>query len=1149
LALGALFVVLEGLPLQARDDAPKPPGRDAPPWQRLLQGDEARKANELQRRLERLQAEGKLQEALEAAEALEALRRREQGADHWQTVDARWQAEALRRVLRQGKEAETEFGRIIVLLREAEGLERRGRHRQAQPVREKLVVLYRQLLGEEHPDTARAYNNLAAILQAQGRYAEAEASHREALAIWGKTLGADHPDTAVAYNNLAANQQHQGRYAEAEAGYRKVLAIFRRAWGEDHLYTAIAYNNLAWTQKAQGRYAEAEAGYRKALAILRQVRGEDHPDTATVYNNLAMNQNAQGRHAEAEAGLRKALAIRRRARGEGHLDTAESYNNLAMSLDNQGKFAEAEADYHKALAIRRKVLGEDHPDTAIAYSNLAFNQEAQHRYAEAEAGYRKALAIFRQARGEEHLDTATAYNNLALNQDVQGRYAEAEAGFRKALPIFRQALGEDHPDTVNAYDNLAFSAYAQGRYAEAESLWLRAATGFTAARLRFAASGLGRSARTGEGSPLPHLAAVLARNGKLEDAWRRYEQGLGRGTWDDLSTRLRRPAADQARQAELTNRLDRLDQLIERAAAVKEPSPEQERQGKELLSQRLKAQDELDAFARRLEQTYGPAAGQVFDRAAIQASLPTDAALLGWLDLRGKPKAKDPSGEHWAVLLRHAGPPVWVRLRGRGPEDAWVEADDRLPEELRAALQAPRGDWQPLAKKLYQQRLEPLAKHLAAGDGLTAVRHLLILPSPALAGVPAEVFADGYTVSYALSGTLYAHLRKQPRPDTHGLLAVADPVFDRPKVERRPPRLPPGGVLLTAVTPGSNADRAHLKPGDVLLRYADGDLAGPDDLAKLIAAHAQAESVAVRVWRDGKTFEWQLRPGPLGVVVAKEPAPKALVERAKVDQWLAASRDDDKWGQLPGTRVEVESLRRLFAAGDRPEPLLLTDSQASEQRLSELARGGELGKYRYLHLATHGTVDHRFPLRSAIILSRDHLPNPQKQLDAGLPIYDGRLTAEKVLRQWQLHSELVTLSACQTALGKYEQGEGFVGFAQALLLAGSRSVCLSLWKVDDAATALLMDRFYRNLLGRREGLKGPLPKGAALYEAKAWLRGLSREEAVKQAAQLSNGVERSSRPMLPLLSPVPPPPATGKGDCPYAHPYYWAAFVLIGDSE
>jgi CHAT domain-containing protein/tetratricopeptide (TPR) repeat protein len=1197
----AVAAVLFGLLLAPggaaiRADAPKQDAAGKPPWQRLLQGEDARRAKELEERLGKAQEAGKFENALEAAEALARLRERAQGKDHWEAVTARWDAAAVRAALRQGPEGRADFARLAALSRQAEALRIKGRYREAQPLEQEALDIRRKALGEDHPDTAESYSNLAANLDAQGKYAEAQPLCQQALDIRRKALGEDHPHTGSSYNNLAYNLKTQGRYGEAQPLYRKALVICRKSLGEDHPDTANGYSNLAANLDAQGKYAEAQPLCQKALDIRRKVLGEDHPDTANSYNNLAYNLitqgrygeaqplyrrtldicrkslgedhphtalgynnvayilDAQGQYAEAQPLCQKALDIRRKVLGEDHPDTAQSYNNLAANLDALGKYAEAQPLCQKALDIRRKALGEDHPDTANGYNNLAGNLQAQGKYAEAQPLFQKALDIRRKALGEDHPDTANGYNSLAGNLQAQGKYAEAQALFQRAVDIWHEALGEEHPDTARSYKNLAHTLHAQGNYGAAESLLRRAADSFAAVRLRVAASGLDRAAKTGEDSPLPPLAAVLARNGKPEEAWRRYEESLGRGTLDDLAARLRRPPEEQARQAELASRLDRLDRLIENTLSAKQPALEPEQRRKELLGQRLQAQQDLDAFARRLEETYGPAAGQVFDRHKVQAALPADAALVGWLDIAGSPHAADPSGEHWAVLLRAAGPPAWERLRGSGPKGAWTAADTDLPARLRAAVQAAGGDWQPLAGQLSRQRLVPLAQHLAAGGGLPAVRHLVVLPSPALKGVPVEVMADGYTVSYATSGTLYAHQRQLPRCSTQGLLALADPVFDRPAgAAPAAPALPPAGVLLTVVAPKSNAAGAGLKAGDVLLRYNGADLAGLADLKPLPGSEDPAARVAVTVWRDGKTLERQLRPGKLGVALAKQPAPVVLAERRKTDQLLAAVRsgDNGKWEQLPGTRAEAEAIRRLFDQAE-PQPLLLTDSQASEQRLDELAGKDMLGEYRYLHLATHGEVDDTFPLRCAVILARDNLPDPDKQLEAGKPVYDGRLSAEEVLRRWNLHSELVTLSACQTALGKYEHGEGHVGFAQALLLAGSRAVCLSLWKVDDAATALLMTRFYQNLLGKRDGLKGPLGKAEALAEAKAWLRGLSREEAVKQAARLTAGVERGKgRQRLPLLPGVPPAPAAveDKDSRPYAHPYYWAAFVLIGDPD
>ena len=74
----------------------------------------------------------------------------------------------------------------------------RGQYAEAALLFQESLSIRRDILGEDHPDTAASYNNLAVTLDAQGKYAEAEALHRQALAIRLKALGEDHPDTAPA---------------------------------------------------------------------------------------------------------------------------------------------------------------------------------------------------------------------------------------------------------------------------------------------------------------------------------------------------------------------------------------------------------------------------------------------------------------------------------------------------------------------------------------------------------------------------------------------------------------------------------------------------------------------------------------------------------------------------------------------------------------------------------------------------------------------------------------------------------------------------------------------------------------------------------------------------------------------------------------
>jgi CHAT domain-containing protein len=185
-----------------------------------------------------------------------------------------------------------------------------------------------------------------------------------------------------------------------------------------------------------------------------------------------------------------------------------------------------------------------------------------------------------------------------------------------------------------------------------------------------------------------------------------------------------------------------------------------------------------------------------------------------------------------------------------------------------------------------------------------------------------------------------------------------------------------------------------------------------------------------------------------------------------------------KLDPLPGTREEIREIAELFAGAE-----VYLGEEATEERAKQASPHADL-----LHFASHGLIDERFPLDSALALT---IP---VQLQEGRD--NGLLQAWEIFENLRLDAHLVTLSACDTALGKEMGGEGILGLTRAFQFAGARSVVASLWNVSDASTAVLMKRFYTYLR-----------------------QGKTKDEALR-AAQL---------------------------DLILSHPYHWAGFSLYGD--
>jgi CHAT domain-containing protein len=197
---------------------------------------------------------------------------------------------------------------------------------------------------------------------------------------------------------------------------------------------------------------------------------------------------------------------------------------------------------------------------------------------------------------------------------------------------------------------------------------------------------------------------------------------------------------------------------------------------------------------------------------------------------------------------------------------------------------------------------------------------------------------------------------------------------------------------------------------------------------------------------------------------------------------------DEQLLPLPEAERQVKLLEKLYTASHSK---VYVGQAASEQRVK-----AEAGGSRILHLATHGILNDASPMYSQIVLARS--PGDSNE--------DGLLEAWEIMNM-ELKADLVVLSACETARGKLGAGEGMIGLSWALFVAGSPATVVSQWKVESASTTELMVEFHRNLRVENRGQR------------------MTKSDAMRRAA-------------LKLLKMKD-----------YRHPFYWAAFVIIGDAK
>ncbi len=866
------------------------------------------------------------------------------------------------------------------------------------------------------------------------------------------------------------------------------------------------------------RHAEAEPLLREALQLAEPQLPQKQTQVALVCDRLGYNCLRRDNLGEAESLFRRALALRRDAVGVGDVETAASFNNLGLLLRVQGRLAEAEVLLRRAQEVFERLLGREHEKSIRALTNLSLLALDQCRPQDAERCLRAVLDCRIQPGKYRDMERSRCLYRLANILCAEERFSEAEPLYREAVTCLGGVSGESSYEAASVRLSLSRCLRARGQLSDAhecliEGLQMISGT-FGDQHLHSAAG-------------FVELGVILEAQGKLGEA----ESYLRKA----LDIRLHTLGASAVETVEAQHVL-----------------------GAMLLAQGrlMEAEELLHAAAEGFETSRLYVSYEGLERAAVGFARSPLSRWAVCLARCGR------VGEAWAALERGLA-------RGLLDEVA-ARRDRRLDSEEAAQLQLLRTELVRHAASTSQDlreaevartRLLEFEEKLSGRYGTAAgeVHSVDRIQSRLRVGTALVVWLDlpHRPLSRHPIGESWAFVlpaRGEPlcvaiqgggqegawRPEDHNL---ADRVRH---LLARPPYGQSAGELDRLL---HELREQRLSPLERLLEKQEAFhpvrklIVVPIDAMAGIPLEALSEKYEVTYAPSGTLLGALTKSG---VSPRASPGPEVLVVGDPATG--PGGTFSSGLGPLPGARAEAEAIDCIARSLDSPSKGRcdkLIGSDASEASLDRLAQSGRLATYRYLHFAVHALVDDAAPLRSELLLAQDQLLDPTEQAISGRPICRGSLTAGKVLRTWSLNAELVVLSGCQTALGKGLGGEGTIGFVQTFLIAGVRSVLVSLWKVDDVATSLLMSRFYEGILVRR------LAKSEALREAKRWLRNMTRQEAARHIGELGLlGVSRGACDESAVSSDSAD--LTGgvsREDLPFDHPFYWAAFVLFGPGD
>ncbi len=918
-------------------------------------------------------------------------------------------------------------------------------------------------------------------------------------------------DTSLLYadhsNLLGVIHYRNGDLFAAQKALEKTLAIRQKKLDPTSNEIASVLNNLGNIYKDLGVYSKAVDYYNRAIAIRQELLGEGHPAIAVVLFNSADLLNKKGDHNQAIAYFQRALAIFQQDTDSYSEYIAEIFNNLAATYKNKGAFQESTA-YHQQAIQQYQSLPDDYSveigNVYVNWSNLSALQKDHAKEVELAE---QAIVLYEQTLEADHPRLVAARNNLGIayanNGDYEGAIAElksllpliendaeqreqfanlnndigdvyfkideiteAKIYNEQALAIQQELFGNKSYKLAYTYNNLAKIAEAEARNEQALQ-YLQQALAANHAEFEIA---YGNAAPPPRGffkfdyfvESLLHKARLLRRSA---DATALIQASLLYTVADSALTQVRDEllsADDKIRLSEKVFELSQAAianyvQLADVTGDIRylqEAFLFSEKSKSNVLSQSIQA-NQAKQFA-----------GIPDSLIALEDQLQSDINFYN-LKLLEQPDSTQRilyQNERFAAQQAYRN--LVEKLESEYPFYYQLKYDRTTPQvealqfalpEQTAMVSYFTGDSVlysfVLTKEDFQVHRSPIGEDFY--EQQVGLRK----------SITNKLNADYVTLANNLYQTLFPFTLDR---QIESLIIIPDGTLNK---------LPFEALLTKRVNPRGNINFSRLPYllGDYQINYA---------LSATLYYQQEATMSTLDVAGEGLLAYAPVfaKPQEIGFFANEFRDPIAAIEEE-------TSRTTILNGQyvsaLPATADEVRAIGQIFQQKGQKVSTYLFEN-ANEQQL----KASNLQQSKYVHIATHGFINETQPDLSGLLMFPDSVGREDHILYAG-EVYNLNLSAD-----------LVVLSACETGLGKVASGEGLLGLSRAFRYAGANNLIVSLWKVQDRATADLMADFYQNHLnGEGSGFATPL-------------------------RQAKLDMIRSET---------------------FSHPYFWSAFVLIGN--